>query len=66
MEERKIDIACIQETHFDTNDMIEIDNRNIYFAREQNQKRNNKENHNVKAGVAISIRKLYTRNIYTK
>ena len=44
MGERKIDIARIQVTHFNTNEMIEINNYNIYFCHEQNQDANNIEN----------------------
>ena len=37
MEEHKIDISCIQETHFNANEMIEINGYDIYFRHEQNQ-----------------------------
>ena len=65
MEEHKIDIACIQETHFNTNEMIEINDYNIYFCHEQEQGSKNKDNQlNIKGGVAIAIRKIYNKNIY--
>ena len=62
MEERKIDIACIQETQFSTNEMIEGNDYNIYFCHGKNQEiKNNDEQHNIKGGVAI--RKIYNKNI---
>ena len=43
MNEHRIDIACIQETHFNTNEIIEINGYNIYSRREQNQENKDKE-----------------------
>ena len=47
MAERKIDISRIQETHFDANDIVKINNYNIYFRHEQNQEQANKEQHKI-------------------
>ena len=67
MGEHKIDIACIQETHFNTNEMIENNGYNIYICHGQNHDNNNKENQqNINGGVAIAIRKIYNKNIYIK
>ena len=63
MEGRKIDIACIQETHFNTNEMIQSNDYNIYFCHDQNPIKENENQQNIKGCVAIAIRKTYNNNI---
>ena len=64
MKGHKIDIACIQETHFNTNEMIQSNDYNIYFCHDQNPVKENENQQNIKGGVAIAIRKTYNKNIY--
>ena len=63
MEGRKIDIACIQETHFDAQDMVRNNDYNIYFRHGENQDNHKTENQQkINGGVAIAIREI--KNIY--
>ena len=64
MEDQKIDFACIQETHFNTNETLQINGCNIHFCHDQNLVKEIENQQNTKGGVAIAIRKAYSNNIY--
>ena len=58
MEECNIDIACIQETHFDTNEMIRSNDYNILLSWPKSCQRERSQQ-NIKGVVSIAIRKIY-------
>ena len=53
-----------RNTHFNTNEMIQSNDYNIYFCRDQNLVKENENQQNIKGGVAIAIRKAYKNNTY--
>ena len=64
LESNKVDIACIQETHNERNDNVDIGNYKIFFGGNGKISDSIHETKiNTKSGVAIAIRKTLSNNI---
>ena len=50
-------------TQFNTNDMIEINDYNIYFSHEQNQEKQYGKSKNIRGGVEIAICNIQQKHI---